>query len=117
LLLLATGSEVHLALDAANELAKKGIGARVVSFPSWELFEEQPLSYREAVLPPSVPLRLAVEAGVSQGWEKYHGPQGQMIGMERFGASAPYQVLAERFGFTVSSIVSRSEAMLRTCGR
>ncbi len=114
LIMLATGSEVHLAVGAARELGGKGIGVRVVSFPSWELFEEQPQSYKDAVLPPSVPLRLAVEAGVPQGWEKYLGCQGQMIGMERFGASAPYKVLEERFGFTVSGIASRAEAMLRT---
>jgi transketolase len=112
LLLLASGSEVHLILEAASELRERGIGARVVSFPSWELFEEQPVSYRDAVLPPSVPLRLGVEAAVAQGWERYIGPQGQMMGIEGFGASAPYKVLAEQFGFTVSSVVSRVEAML-----
>jgi transketolase len=116
LLLLASGSEVHVALSAVSELRERGIGARVVSFPSWELFEEQSASYKDTVLPPSVPLRLAVEAAVSQGWERYLGPQGQMIGMERFGASAPYKVLAERFGFTVSSVVSRAEALLRSSG-
>lgn len=116
LLLLASGSEVHLVLGAASELREKGIGARVVSFPSWELFEEQPVSYKDAVLPPSVPLRLGVEAAVAQGWGRYLGPQGQMIGMEGFGASAPYKVLAEKFGFTVSGVVSRAEAMVRTSG-
>jgi transketolase len=112
LLLLASGSEVHLMLGAASELRERGISARVVSFPSWELFEEQPASYRDSVLLPSVPLRLAVEAAVAQGWERYIGPQGQMICVDGFGASAPYKVLAEQFGFTVSSIVSRVEAML-----
>ncbi len=112
LLLLASGSEVHLILEAASELRERGIGARVVSFPSWELFEEQPVSYRDAVLPPSVTLRLGVEAAVAQGWERYIGPQGQMLGIEGFGASAPYKVLVEEFGFTVSSVVSRVEAML-----
>lgn len=112
LIILASGSEVHLALDAASELGKKGIETRVVSFPSWELFEEQPQPYKDEVLPPSVPLRLVVETAVSQGWEKYLGPQGQMISMERFGASAPYKVLAEKFGFTISNIVSKAEAIL-----
>jgi transketolase len=116
LLLLASGSEVHLILGAASELRERGIGARVVSFPSWELFEEQPVSYRDAVLPPSVPLRLGVEAAVAQGWERYIGPQGQMMGIEGFGASAPYKVLAEQFGFTVSSVVSRVQAMLGNVG-
>ena len=112
LIILASGSEVHLALGAADELGSKGIETRVVSFPSWELFEEQPQSYKEEVLPPSVPLRLGVEAAVAQGWEKYLGPQGQMISVERFGASAPYEVLAEKFGFTISKIVSKAEAIL-----
>jgi transketolase len=117
LLTLASGSEVHLALGAASELRKKGIGARVVSFPSWELFEEQPQSYKEEVLPASVPLRVGIEAGVGQGWEKYLGSQGQMISIERFGASAPYKVLAEKFGFTISNIVSKAEAMLMAVER
>jgi transketolase len=114
LLILASGSEVHPALGAAGELAKKGISARVVSFPSWELFEEQPQSYKEEVLPTSVPLRIGIEAGIGQGWGRYLGPQGQTIGLERFGASAPYGVLAEKFGFTISNIVSKAEAMLST---
>jgi transketolase len=112
LLLLANGSEVHLALGAASELGKKGISARVVSFPSWELFEEQPQPYKEEVLPTSVPLRIGIEAAIGQGWEKYLGPQGQMISVERFGVSAPRKVLAEKFGFTISNIVSKAEAML-----
>jgi transketolase len=114
LLILASGSEVHLALGAATELKKKGVKARVVNFPSWELFEEQPKPYKEEVLPPSVPLRLGVEAAVAQGWERYLGPQGQMISIERFGASAPYKVLAEKFGFTISNIVSEAEVILST---
>ncbi len=114
LMMLASGSEVHLALGAASELGKKGISARVVSFPSWELFEEQPQSYKDGVLPPSVLLRLGVEAAVGQGWERYLGPQGQMISIGRFGASAPYKVLAEKFGFTISDIVSKAEAMSST---
>ena len=116
LLILASGSEVHLALGAASELRGREIEARVVSFPSWELFEEQPRSYRDAVLPSSVPLRLGVEAAVSQGWEKYLGPQGHMISVERFGASAPYKVLAEKWGFTISDVVTKAEAMLDGAG-
>ncbi len=114
LIILASGSEVSLALAAASELGKKGINARVVSFPSWELFEEQPKSYKEEALPTSIPLRLGLEAAVEQGWERYLGPQGRMISLERFGASAPYKVLAEKFGFTISHIVSEAEAMLST---
>jgi len=114
LIILASGSEVPLALGAADELGKRGIEARVVSFPSWELFEEQPKSYKEEVLPPSVLLRLGIEAAVGQGWERYLGPQGRMISIERFGASAPHKVLAQKFGFTVSNIVSEAEAILST---
>jgi len=112
LIILASGSEVALALEATGELGKKGMNARVVSFPSWELFEEQAQSYKDAVLPASVVLRLGLEAAVGQGWERYLGPQGQIISVERFGASAPYKVLSEKFGFTVFDIVSRAEAML-----
>ncbi|MFQ6059445.1 MAG: transketolase, partial [Anaerolineae bacterium] len=83
LILIASGSEVHVALEARELLARRGVKARVVSMPSWELFEEQARGYREAVLPPSVPLRLAIEAGVPQGWEKYVGPFGEIIGLER----------------------------------
>ncbi len=114
LLIFASGSEVHLAVGAASELAKKGTSARVVSFPSWELFEEQPQSYKEGVLPTSVPLRIGIEAGVEQGWEKYLGSQGQMISIDRFGASAPYEVLAKQYGLTISDLVSKAEAMLST---
>jgi len=114
LIILASGSEVPQALGAASELGSKRIKARVVSFPSWELFEEQPQSYKDAVLPTSVVLRLVVEAAVSQGWGKYLGPHGQMISVERFGASAPYKALAEKFGFTISKIVSEAEVMLST---
>jgi len=112
LLILASGSEVHLGLGAASELGRKGIGARVVSFASCQLFEEQAQSYREQVLPTSIPLRIGIEAGVGQGWWRYLGPQGQMVSIERFGASAPYEVLAEKYGFTISHIVSKAEAIL-----
>jgi transketolase len=108
LLLIACGSEVHLALKARELLAEKGVAARVVSMPSWELFDAQPTSYREAVLPPQVTARLAIEAGVTQGWDKYVGPVGDVIGLERFGASAPYQVLMERFGFTAEAVAGRA---------
>lgn len=112
LIILASGSEVHLALGAVSELERKGIKARVVSFPSWELFEEQPQPYKDEVIPPSVSLRLGIEAAVAQGWERYLGSQGRMISIERFGASAPYRVLAEKFGFTISNIISKAEEML-----
>ncbi|MEA3345347.1 MAG: transketolase [Chloroflexota bacterium] len=111
LILIATGSEVHPALGARKLLAEQGIGARVVSMPSWELFEEQPEAYRRKVLPSSVPVRLAVEAGVSQGWHRYVG-KGDVIGVERFGASAPYKVLWEKYGFTAQHIAERAQELL-----
>ena len=106
-LLIATGSEVHLALEARELLARKGVAARVVSMPSWELFDAQPASYREAVLPPQVTARLAIEAGVTLGWARYVGPAGEVLGLDRFGASAPYEVLREKFGFTAEAVVER----------
>jgi len=89
MILIASGSEVSLIVAAKAILEKKGISVRLVSMPSWELFEAQPKAYRDKVLPPSIKLRLAVEAGVSQGWERYVGDQGKVISVEKFGASAP----------------------------
>ena len=108
LILIASGSEVHLALGAQELLARQGVDVRVVSMPSWELFEEQPQTYREAVLPPSVPLRVAVEAATPQGWERYVGPFGIVIGLSRFGASAPAGVIAEKLGFTAEHVAQRA---------
>jgi len=113
-ILIASGSEVHLALEARDLLAEKGIAVRVVSMPSWELFDAQPASYRESVLPPSVTARLAIEAGVTQGWARYVGPAGDVMGLDRFGASAPYKVLMEEFGFTAGAVVER---VLRLLGK
>jgi len=107
ILLIATGSEVSLALDSAKQLAEKGIRARVVSMPSWELFDEQPKEYQESVLPPAIRKRLAIEAAAPFGWHKYVGLEGQIHGMERFGASAPYKDLAKAFGFTPEAVVER----------
>lgn len=104
LILIATGSEVHLALEARERLAAEGISARVVNMPSWELFEEQPQAYRDEVLPPAVQARVAIEAGVPLGWERYVGSQGETVGLTRFGASAPYKVLFEQFGFTPENV-------------
>ncbi|MFN2289963.1 MAG: transketolase [Anaerolineae bacterium] len=112
LILIATGSEVSLAVEAQTALAAEGIDARVVSMPSWELFEQQPQAYRDEVLPPAISRRLAVEAGVPQGWCRYVGPQGDVVAQARFGASAPYKVLAQEFGFTVESVVERARALL-----
>jgi len=113
-ILVGAGSEVHLALGARDLLAQKGIAVRVVSMPSWELFDAQPAAYRESVLPPQVTARLAIEAGVTQGWAKYVGPAGDVMGLERFGASAPYKVLMEKFGFTAEAVAERA---LRLLGR
>ena len=104
-ILIASGSEVELALNAAQKLANE-VNVRVVSMPSWELFEKQEQSYKDEVLPPSCECRLAIEAGVSLGWLKYTGNRGKVFSLERFGASAPYKILAEKFGFTPDNIVN-----------
>jgi transketolase len=107
--LIATGSEVSLAVEARQLLAGRGLKARVVSLPSWELFDAQPRAYRDSVLPPSVLARVAVEAGVPMGWEKYAGPFGAVVGIEnRFGASAPLKVVMEKYGFTAANVAARA---------
>ncbi len=113
MILIASGSEVHLAVKAAEELAGQGVKARVVSMPSWELFEEQDQSYKDSVLPPEARLRLAVEAGSPLGWHRYVGTDGEVIGIERFGASAPYKTLFEKFGFTPENVAQRALALVR----
>jgi transketolase len=99
-ILLATGSEVALALAARDELAADGIGARVVSMPCWELFDRQPRQYRDQVLPPAVRARVAIEQASTLGWDRYVGDAGAIIGMHTFGASAPLKQLLTKFGFT-----------------
>ncbi len=110
--LIASGSEVSLVLAAQEKLAGEGIDARVVSMPSWELFREQTPDYRAGVLPRKVKARLAVEAGVSFGWREWIGEDGDVIGINRFGASAPYQDIFQHFGFTVDNIVARTKVLL-----
>ncbi|MGB7947322.1 MAG: transketolase C-terminal domain-containing protein, partial [Candidatus Binatia bacterium] len=112
IVLIGTGSEVALVVAARDKLAEQKIHARVVSMPSWELFDLQPRDYREAVLPPSVRSRLAVEAGLPQGWHFYVGDGGDVIGLDRFGASAPGNVVMEKLGFTVDNVVQRALALL-----
>jgi transketolase len=112
LILIATGSEVSLALDAHRQLAGEGIRSRVVSMPSWELFEAQSAEYRQAVLPPAVHARVSVEAGSPFGWERYVGPRGAIIGVDRFGASAPGPEVMARYGFTVEHVVATAKAVL-----
>jgi transketolase len=112
IILIATGSEVAPALEAYEKLSAEGIVARLVSMPSWDLFEKQPQSYRDAVLPPNVTARLAVEAGVSFGWERYVGPKGAVHGINRFGWSAPWKVIAEKLGFTGAHIAQLAHELL-----
>ncbi len=112
LILMASGSEVALIVEAAERLRPLGHRVRVVSMPSWELFEREPEDYRRAILPPAVTARVAVEAGRSLGWERYVGPHGRIIGLDRFGASAPGKVLFERFGFTVDHVVEVARKLL-----
>ncbi len=111
-ILIATGSEVALAREAAAALAARDVAARVVSMPSWELFAEQPASYRDEVLPPAVTARLAIEAGTSLGWERHVGDAGEVAGIDRFGASAPGKVMMERYGFTAEAVTERAAALV-----
>ena len=111
-ILIGTGSEVQFAVEAHAKLAQQGIGARVVSMPSWELFKKQSDEYRHSVLPPSVTARVAIEAAVPMGWEQWVGPYGSVIGLERFGASAPYKIIYEQLGFTTDNVVLRALAAI-----
>ena len=116
-LLLATGSEVALCVDAHEQLMREGIRSRVVSMPSWELFDRQPQAYRDAVLPPRVTARVSVEQASTMGWERYVGSQGRMIGMHTFGASAPLKELQRRFGFTPEHVVTVARELARPAAR
>ncbi|MBL0391088.1 transketolase [Ramlibacter monticola] len=116
LILIASGSEVGLIVAAAERLRGEGIAVRCVSMPSWDLFEAQSKDYRDEVLPPDVPARLAVEMGVAQGWHRYIGDRGEMLGVDRFGASAPADVLLREYGFTVENVVSRARRLLARTG-
>ncbi|MEO6397098.1 MAG: transketolase [Tepidiformaceae bacterium] len=116
-LILATGSEVQLALVAREALSADGVQARVVSMPCWELFDAQSESYRHSVIPPTVRARVSVEAGVSQGWHKYLGDFGEQVAIDHFGASAPAPILFEKFGFTPENVVSKARESIRRAGR
>ena len=111
LILIATGSEVSLSVDAAKALLEQGVQARVVSMPCWELFEAQPADYRDEVLPRDVKPRLSVEAGVALGWKQWVGDDGDSISIEHFGASAPGNIVLEKFGYTVDNVVARALAL------
>jgi transketolase len=112
-ILIATGSEVSIALEAHERLTKDGIRSRVVSMPCWERFDEQPQPYRDAVLPPTVRARVSVEAASPFGWERYVGPAGAIIGVNRFGASAPGPIVMREFGFTSAHVVETAKAVLK----
>ncbi len=111
LILLASGSEVALAVDAGKQLGEQGVKARVVSMPCWELFEAQPADYRDDILPPDVKARLSVEAGVAFGWKQWVGDDGDSVSIEHFGASAPGNTVLEKFGYTVDNVVARALAL------
>ena len=112
IILIASGSEVSLIVDAHEELASQEIRSRVVSMPSWDIFEHQPQSYREDVLPPEVKARIAVEQGSVLGWDRYVGVGGQVIGMKTFGASAPLKELQRKFGFEPERVVAVAKELL-----
>jgi len=112
IILMASGSEVSIALEAALELERQNINVRVVNMVSWELFDEQPADYREAVLPEGVTARISIEAGCTQGWDKYTGSRGVVLGIDHFGASAPFQQLYEEFGITTKNLVEKALQLL-----
>ncbi len=112
-IIIGTGSEVHIALDAGKRLAGQGIGIRVVSMPSWELFREQSDEYKDSVLPPKIKARVSIEAGSTLGWERFVGTDGIAIGIDRFGASAPYQRLYKEFGLTADNVVQAVTGLLK----
>jgi transketolase len=112
IILIGTGSEVGLCVDAAAKLAEDGTKVRVVSLPCWEVFDEQSDEYKESVLPSAVTKRLSVEAGISMGWSKYVGAGGASVSIETFGASAPGDKLMQEFGFTVENVVAKAKALL-----
>ena len=112
IILMASGSELSLIIKAGELLAAEGVNVRLVSFPSWELFEKEDPAYRQLVLPDEITARLAVEAGVSLGWERWVGDRGIVIGVDRFGSSAPYKVVYEQYGLTVQIILAKARALL-----
>jgi transketolase len=112
LLLIASGSEVHLAIEASKKLGQKGISSRVVSMPSWELLDQQSDAYRRDLFPPEIKVRIAIEAGRTQGWWRYVGEKGDVVGIDHFGASAPYKILYEMFGITADRVVEKALRLL-----
>jgi transketolase len=115
-ILMATGSEVGLAVAAYEQLSTEGVRARVVSMPSWELFDAQPAAYRDEVLPPAVTARVAIEQASTFGWDRYVGGNGHVVGMDTFGASAPLKHLQTKFGFTPEAVVDAAKARIAAAG-
>jgi transketolase len=113
IILMASGSEVSVTLKAAEKLSAEGIKVRVVSFPSWDLFEKQSQEYKNSVFPPEIKARVAVEAGVKLGWDRYVGSSGDVIGIEKYGASAPLEIIMEKYGFSADNIVSVAKKVLK----
>jgi transketolase len=111
-ILIGTGSEVQLCVAASEKLKAEGINARVVSMPSWELFEKQDAAYRDSVLPPGITARVSVEMGATTGWERYVGPKGKSVGMHSFGASAPIKDLLKKFGFVPENVAAAAKQVL-----
>jgi len=113
IILIATGSELSLAIDSHEKLVSEGIRSRVVSMPSWDIFEHESQEYRDSVLPPHITARLAIEQASTFGWERYVGLTGKVIGMHTFGASAPLKALQQEFGFTVEKVITTVKSMLQ----
>src|SRR5262249_18766732 len=112
LILIASGSEVSLAVDAREKLEAEGLPTPLVSMPCWNLFDPQPAAYRESVFPRAVPARLAIEAGASLGWKRYVGDRGDSVSLDRYGASAPGEVVMKELGFSIENVVRRAKALL-----
>ena len=112
-ILIASGSEVSICVDAARLLAGEGSRVRVVNLGCWEVFDAQPREYRDQVLPPGVTCRLAVEAACSFGWERYVGDKGEVLGIDRYGFSAPWKVIATKLGFTAEGVAARARQLLQ----
>jgi len=112
IILMASGSEVSLIIEAGKRLAVGGVNVRLISFPSWELFASQDQEYKDSVLIPNVQARLSIEAGISQGWDRWVGDRGTIISIERYGASAPYETIYEKLGLSVENVVNNAKGIL-----
>ena len=112
MILLSSGSEVHIAVEAYQQLMNEGVKTRVVSLPCWELFDEQDETYKESVLPARVTNRVSIEAGITLGWQKYVGSQGITIGIDKFGASAPYERIYEEYGLTPAHVIEAAKRLV-----